>query len=69
MSVDGHPGSVALLGSWTGWTEAFLLVDNRVYRVTSGRAPGEYNSDTLVRTFFSTMHLLPGGPVPSSGGG
>lgn len=65
VSIDGHSGSVALLGSCTnpacdtGWTEAYLLVDSRLYRVTSGRAPGEYNSDALVRTFFSTMHLLP----------
>lgn len=69
VTVDGHAGYVALLGTCTnaacdtGWTEAYLLVDNRLYRVSSGRAPGEYNSDALVRTFFSTIHLLPGGPV------
>jgi len=72
VSVDGHAGYVALLGTCsnpacdTGWTEAYLLVDNRLYRVTSGRAPGEYDSDRLVRTFFSTMHLLPGGTIPAS---
>jgi hypothetical protein len=72
VTVDGHAGYVALLGTCTnqacdtGFTEAYLLVDNRLYRVTSGRAPGEYDSDRLLRTFFSTMHLLPGGPVPAS---
>jgi len=72
--VDGHPGYVAILGACTnqtcdtGWTEAFLLVGNRIYRVSSGRAPGEYDSDRLVRTFFSTMHLLPSGPVPTGRG-
>jgi hypothetical protein len=74
VSVDGHAGYVALLGSCTnptcdtGWTEAYLLVDDRIYRVTSGRAPGEYDSDRLLRTFFSTMHLLPQGPVPLATG-
>ena len=64
VTVDGHPGVVALFGTSEKFVEAFLLVDNRIYYIWSGRAPGDNDSDRLVRTFFSTMHLLPGGPVP-----
>ena len=38
----------------------------RALPVDGPSAPGEYNSDALVRTFFSTMHLLPGGPTGTS---
>ncbi len=63
-SMDGHAGS---LERFTEDTEAFFLVNNRIYVVAIWQAedfiPGGVSR--LLTAYLSTMHLLPGGPAPS----
>lgn len=63
VTMDGHVG---LLVSFTYDTQAFILVDNRMYVVASWRPAGEYDSLRLLEAYLSTMHLLPGGPAPTA---
>ena len=65
VSIDGHAGSLV---QFTEDTQAFVLVNNRMYVVGIWRAetfiPGGVSR--LLETYLSTMHLLPGGPAPSA---
>jgi hypothetical protein len=67
--MDGHAGSLV---PFTGDVEAFILVNNRMFVVGEWRPDNDqtdlkYASGTLlVEDFLSTMHLLPGGPAPST---
>jgi hypothetical protein len=62
VSVDGHAG---ILVSFAEDMQAFILVDNRMYIVASLRPAGQYDALRLINAYISTMHLLPGGPVPA----
>jgi hypothetical protein len=63
IRADGHVG---LLVPFTSDTQAFILVDNRMYIVASWRPAAQYDSLRLVQAYVSTMHLLPGGPAPAA---
>ncbi len=63
VAVDGHVG---LLVPFNEDTQAFFLVDNRIYVVASWRPAGQYDSLRLLQAYLSTMHLLPGGPAPTA---
>jgi hypothetical protein len=63
VTVDGHPGSLV---SFLQDTQAFILVNNRMYVVASWRPWWMYNSLRLLQAFLSTMRLLPGGPVSAA---
>jgi hypothetical protein len=68
VAMDGHAGSLV---QFTGDTQAFSLVNNRIYVV----AVWEPDSDPrtapyggavqLLEAYLSTVHLLPGGPAPT----
>jgi hypothetical protein len=62
--MDGHAGSLV---RFTEDTQAFFLVKNRMYVVAIWQAedfiPGGVSR--LLTAYLSTMHLLPGGLVPS----
>lgn len=68
VTMDGH---ASLLVQFNDDTQAFSLVDNRIYVV----AVWEPNSDPrtapyggavrLLEAYLSTVHLLPGGPAPT----
>jgi len=64
-SMDGHAGSLV---RFTGDTQAFFLVKNRMYVVAIWQPedwiPGGVSR--LLEAYLSTMHLLPGGPTPSA---
>jgi hypothetical protein len=64
-SMDGHAGSLV---RFTDDTQAFFLVNNRMYVVAIWRSedfiPGGVSR--LLEGYLSTMHLLPGGPAPSA---
>jgi hypothetical protein len=65
-NVDGHPGSLV---RFAVNTQAFVLVDDRMYVVAAWRPESDptvapYGGATrLLRGFLSTMQLLPGGPA------
>jgi hypothetical protein len=63
-SMDGHAGSLV---RFTQDTQAFFLVNNRIYVVAIWQSedfiPGGVSR--LLEAYLSTMHLLPGGPAPS----
>lgn len=69
VTMDGHAG---LLVPFKDDTQAFALVDDRMYVV----AVWEPDSDPrttpyggavrLLEAYLSTMHLLPGGPAPAA---
>lgn len=69
VTMDGHAG---LLVQFTGDTQAFSLIDNRIYAV----AVWEPNSDPrtapyggavrLLEAYLSTVRLLPGGPASTT---
>jgi len=63
-SMDGHAGSLV---QFTQDTQAFFLVNNRIYVVAIWQAedfiPGGVSR--LLTAYLSTMHLLPGGPAAS----
>ena len=63
-SMDGHAGSLV---RFTEDTQAFFLVNNRMYVVAIWQAedfiPGGVSR--LLTAYLSTMHLLPGGPASS----
>ncbi len=61
VAMDRHAGSLV---TFQDDVQAFFLIDNRMYVVASWRPAAEYNSLQLLEAFVSTMHLLPGGPVP-----
>ena len=63
IRADGHVG---LLVPFTSDTQAFILVDNRMYIVASWRPAAQYDSLRLLQAYVSTMHLLPGGPAPAA---
>ena len=63
VTVDGHVG---LLVPFNEDTQAFILVQNRMYVVASWRPAGQYDSLRLLQAYLSTMHLLPGGPAPAA---
>ena len=63
VTVDGHVG---LLVPFNEDTQAFILVDNRIYVVASWRPAGQYDSLRLLQAYLSTLHLLPGGPAPAA---
>ena len=63
VTVDGHVG---LLVPFNEDTQAFILVDNRMYVVASWRPAGQYDSLRLLQAYLSTLHLLPGGPAPAA---
>ena len=56
-SMDGHLGSLI---SFPEDVQSFFLVDDRIYVVAAWQ-PGDRD---VLEAFLSTMHLLPGGPVP-----
>jgi len=63
--MDGHAGSLV---SFVDDTQAFFLVQNRIYVVAIWR-PADYiqgGVPRLLEAYLSTMHLLPGGPAPSA---
>jgi hypothetical protein len=66
VSVDGNAGSLI---QFVDDTQAFILVGNRMYVVAVWRPDSDpsttpYQGATqLLKTFISTMHLLPGGPA------
>lgn len=64
-SMDGHAGSLV---RFTLDTQAFFLVNNRIYVVAIWQPedflPGGVSR--LLEAYLSTMHLLPGGPHPSA---
>jgi hypothetical protein len=64
-SMDGHAGSLVRFGADT---QAFFLVNNRIYVVAIWQSedfiPGGVSR--LLEAYLSTMHLLPGGPAPSA---
>ena len=65
VTMDGHPGSLV---SFAQDTHAFILVKNRMYVVAIWR-PADWipgGVPRLLEAYLSTMHLLPGGPVPSA---
>ena len=63
-SMDGHAGSLV---RFTQDTQAFFLVNNRIYVVAIWQSedfiPGGVSR--LLKAYLSTMHLLPGGPAAS----
>jgi hypothetical protein len=63
-SMDGHTGSLV---RFTQDTQAFFLVNNRIYVVAIWQSedfiPGGVSR--LLEAYLSKMHLLPGGPAPS----
>ena len=65
VTMDGHPGSLV---SFAQDTQAFILVGNRMYVVAiwqpANWIPG--GVPRLLEAYLSTMHLLPGGAVPSA---
>lgn len=65
VTMDGHAGSLV---SFAQDTQAFILVGNRMYVVAIWQPatwiPG--GVPRLLEAYLSTMHLLPGGPVPSA---
>jgi hypothetical protein len=63
VTVDGHSGTLI---PFAQDTQAFFIVNNRMYVVASWRPAGEYDSLRLLEAYLSTMHLLPGGPAPSA---
>lgn len=63
VAMDGHVGSLV---TFQDDVQAFFLIDNRIYVVASWRPAAEYDSLQRLESFVSTMHLLPGGPVPVS---
>ncbi len=69
VTLDGHPGSLV---RYAEDTQAFILVDDRIYVVAawqpeSDASAAPYGGATrLLEGFLSTMHLLPGGPGASS---
>jgi hypothetical protein len=69
VTMDDHPGSLV---RFADNTEAFFLVDDRMY-VVAVRRPESHPSvapyggaTRLLEGFLSTMRLRPGGPAPSS---
>ena len=68
-SMDGHAGRLVLFKSDT---QAFIPVGDRMYVVACWRSENELSvvrfggARRLVEAYLSTMHLLPGGPVPSA---
>ena len=64
-AVDGHAGSLVSFGQDT---QAFILVQNRMYTVAIWQSadylPGG-EIPKLLSAYVSTMHLLPGGPAPA----
>ena len=63
VAMDGHAGSIV---PFVDDVQAFFLIDNRIYVVASWRPAAEYDSLQLLEAFVSTMHLLPGGPIPGA---
>lgn len=63
VTVDGHAGSLV---PFKEDTQAFFIVNNRMYVVASWRPAGENSSLQLLEAYLSTMHLLPGGPAPTT---
>ena len=68
-SMDGHAGRLVLFKSDT---QAFIPVGDRLYVVACWRPENDASvvpfggARRLVEAYLSTMHLLPGGPVPSA---
>jgi hypothetical protein len=64
-TMDGHAGSLV---SFVDDTQAFFLVQDRIYVVAIWRSadyiPG--GVPRLLEAYLSTMHLLPGGPAASA---
>lgn len=67
-TMDGHAGSLV---SFRDDTQAFFLVQDRIYAVAIWRRtdyiPG--GVPRLLEAYLSTMHLLPGGPAGSASPG
>ncbi len=69
VTMDGHPGSLV---RFADDTQAFILVDDRMYVVAvwepdSDPRTAPYGGATrLLEGYLSTMHLLPGGPAIDS---
>ena len=68
VTMDGHSGSLVQFDD----TQAFILADDRMYVAAvwegdSDPRTAPYGGATrLIEGYLSTMHLLPGGPAPSS---
>ena len=68
-TMDGHPGSLV---TFDDVPHALFLVDGRIYVIACWRPDNDPSvlkysgSKRLVEAFLSTMHLLPGGPAPST---
>jgi hypothetical protein len=69
VTLDGHPG---LRPTDNGDTQAFFLIDNRMYGVVIWRTDDDpsvakYGGGIkLLEAILATMELLPGGPVETS---
>lgn len=63
VTVDGHAGSIV---KFTEDTQAFFIVNDRMYVVASWRPAAEFDSLSTLQAFLSTMHLLPGGPASAT---
>jgi hypothetical protein len=64
-TMDGHAGSLV---SFVDDTQAFFLVQGRIYVVAIWRSAGFIPGGVprLLEAYLSTMHLLPGGPTPTA---
>ncbi len=68
-TMDGHPGSLV---TFDDVPHAIFLVDGRIYVIACWRPDTDPSvlkysgSKRLVEAFVSTMHLLPGGPAPTT---
>jgi len=69
VTIDGHPG---IRPSFDKDTQAFFLIDNRIYGVAIWRNDDDPSvakfsgGRMLLDALLSTMRLLPGGPVPAA---
>jgi hypothetical protein len=69
VTMDRHPGSLV---QFADDTEAFVLVDDRMYvvavweRDSDPRTAPYGGARRLLEGYLSTMHLLPGGPAAPS---
>lgn len=69
VTVDGHAGSLV---PFAGDTQAFILVENRMYVVAVWQPDSDASATPyggaikLLEAHLSTMHLLPGGPAHAS---
>ena len=61
VTMDGNP---AVLVPFADDLQVFSVIGDRMWVIASGRPADEADSLRLVESFFSTMHILPGGSPP-----